>query len=163
MTGAARAGRTKQVLVVLLVALAVVLGIVIARNRPSADQQAVAYRQALMSVIGGQMQPLSAMQRAERPYDARLIGEHAANLAALSRMIPEAFERDTSSARSLQSAALADIWRDHAAFLRSAARLAASAVGLQRALAAGDAAQVRRALGALSSECLQCHRGFRAG
>lgn len=150
-----------KALIVIFLALAVLLGVVIARNRPSADQEAVVYRQALMTVIDGTFDPLLQMQRGRRAYDAALVREHAADLPVLSGMIAEAFARDTRAARNVNTAALSFVWIDHAAFLRSAQRLQSAARTLQSAAASADQARVDTAIRSMADECDQCHHGFR--
>ncbi|HTW75376.1 MAG TPA: cytochrome c [Steroidobacteraceae bacterium] len=151
----------KRALIVLAALAVVALGVVIARTPPSADQNAVEYRQALMFVIDGQMQALSSMHAGRMPYDAALVREHAADLTTLAGMIPEAFSRDTRAARRLDTAALAYVWTDQAHFVQSARRLQRDAEALNGAVQDGDEAQVQSAIGALSGECVQCHRQYR--
>ena len=151
----------KKVIVVSLLAGVVALGIVIARNRPTADQDAVVYRQALMTVIGDQTQPLLLMQRGQIPYSAALAGRHAGNLVTLAGMIPEAFVRNTSAARRLDTAALPYVWSDRTDFLHSAQRLQSDAATLQSALESGNAVRIDSAIAALGGQCEQCHRAFR--
>lgn len=141
--------------------LAVALGVVIARNRPTADQDAIVYRQALMTVIGGTMDPLLLMQRGRMRYDAALVGKHAGELAVLGGMIPEAFARDTRAARQADSAALPSIWTKPQDFLQSAQRLQADADALQSAVKSDDQARIDGAIGTLDGGCTQCHRAFR--
>lgn len=100
----------KKAILIVIALVVVALGVVIARNRPTADQEAVVYRQALMTVIGVTMDPLLLMQRGQKRYDAALIGKHAGELVVLSEMIPEAFARDTRSARNVETAALPSVW-----------------------------------------------------
>jgi cytochrome c556 len=151
---------TKALIIVFFV-LAVLLGVVLARNRPSADQQAVAYRQALMTVIDGTFDPLLEMQSGRRPYDPALVRLHASELPMLSLMIAEAFRRDTHAARNVDSAALPYVWTDHAAFLQSAQRLQGDGQALQGAATSGDQDRVNAAIRAMAGDCDQCHRKFR--
>lgn len=151
----------KKAILIALALLVVALGVVIARNRPTADQEAIVYRQALMTVIGGTTDPLLLMQRGQIPYDAALIRKHVGELPVLSGMIPEAFARDTRSARHVDSAALPSIWSSHKNFLQSAQRLQSDANALQNAVKTADQAQIDSAIGTLTGGCNQCHRSFR--
>jgi cytochrome c556 len=146
----------------IVLALMIILGVVIARNRPSADEQAVVFRQALMTVISGTFDPLLQMQTGREPYDATLVRRHADELPLLTSMIPEAFARNTSAARKLDTAALSYVWSDHQAFLQSAQRLHADASALQSAVRSGERESVDGAIGRMDAECAQCHRQFRA-
>lgn len=151
-----------RLILLLCAAAAVVLGVVIARSLPSPDQQAVRYRQALMTVIDGTASPLMLMARAEAPYDPALVRRRAAELPVLAGMIADAFARNTSAARKLQSAALPYVWTDHAAFVSSAQRLEADALALKGAAAGADEVRIAAAINALGDECARCHRRFRA-
>ncbi|HWG75315.1 MAG TPA: cytochrome c, partial [Steroidobacteraceae bacterium] len=102
----------KRFMILVLALLAVALGIVIARNGPSADQQAVDYRQALMTVIDVVTQPLFRIQRGQLAYDAAVVRKRSLQLAVLSGMVGDAFARDTRSSSHLQTAALPYVWSD---------------------------------------------------
>jgi cytochrome c556 len=151
----------KRIVVVMLALLAIALGIVVARNGPSADQQAVDYREALMTVIDVVTEPLFRMQRGELAYDAALVNKRSLQLAVLSGMVGDAFARDTRSSPHLQTAALPYVWSDPGGFAAAVQRMQKDATALQRS-AQGDSADVKPALQALDTDCAQCHRQFRA-
>jgi cytochrome c556 len=152
----------KRVIVVMLTLAAVALGIVIARNGPSADQQAVDYRQALMTVVDGVTQPLFRMQRGQLAYDGALVRKHASELTVLSGMVADAFARDTRSSSHLQTAALPYVWSDPGSFAAAVRRMQKAATALQQAAQGDDPAGVQPAIQALDTDCAQCHRQFRA-
>ncbi|HTT05167.1 MAG TPA: cytochrome c [Steroidobacteraceae bacterium] len=152
----------KRVIVVMLALSAVALGIVIARNAPDADQQAVDYRQALMTVIDGVTEPLFRMQRGQLAYDTAVVRKRAAQLTVLSGMVGDAFTRDTRSSTHLQTAALPYVWSDPASFAAAVRRMQTAATALQHAAEAQDPDAVRPAIAALDTDCAQCHRQFRA-
>ena len=152
-----------RVLIVGLVGLAVLgLGLVIARNRPNADEAAAQYRQALMTVLDGSTDPLLQMQHGELAYNPDVIRRHAAQLPVLSGMVSEAFARDTRAAAHLNSAALAYVWSDPAAFNQDVQQLQIAASALQRAAQNGTQFQIVGAIRMLDAACVQCHRQFRA-
>jgi adenylosuccinate lyase len=153
----------KNAILAIIIVAMVTIGIVIARNRPSADQEAIDYRQALMTVIDGQMAPLLLMQQGQAPFNAALLRAHAGHLAVLAGMIPEAFARNTSTNRKLESAALPYVWSDQADFLRGVQRFQASAEALRRTADSGEQSALRQAIGAVNAQCDQCHRSFRSG
>jgi cytochrome c556 len=108
---------------------AVVLGQ--GQGRPSPDQMAVSFRQSLMTVIAGEAVPLQLMQRGRMPYNARLIAKNAANLTTLTGMIPDAFQRNTSSATNVKTEALPVVWQNHDEFIMNAQQLKAQADALE--------------------------------
>ena len=151
----------QRLIVVALTVAAVALGIVIARNRPSADQQALDFRQALMTVIDGVSAPLFRIQRGQQSYDDALVSRHAMQLATLGGMVSEAFARDTHNAH-LQSGALPYVWSDPGAFATATGRMQQATAALQQSVAGHDRAQIERAIQVLAGSCAQCHRQFRA-
>ena len=152
----------KRFMILVLALLAVALGIVIARNGPSADQQAVDYRQALMTVIDVVTQPLFRIQRGQLAYDAAVVRKRSLQLAVLSGMVGDAFARDTRSSSHLQTAALPYVWSDPHTFAAAVQRMQKNAGALQRSAQGDDPGDVRPALQALDTDCAQCHRQFRA-
>ena len=152
----------KRVIMIMLALAAVALGIVIARTRPNADQQAVDYREALMTVIDGVTEPLFRMQRGQLAYDAALVRRRAAELTVLSGMVGDAFTRDTRTASHLQTAALPYVWSDPASFAAAVQRMQTAAAALQQAAQGHDPAAVAPAIAALDTDCARCHRQFRA-
>jgi cytochrome c556 len=152
----------KALIVAIAVSAVVTLGIVVARNRPSADQAAVDYRQALMTVIDGVSEPLFLMQSGRLAYDGALIRRHAAELPVLSGMVPEDFGRDTRAASRVATAALPYVWSDAADFGKAAQAFESAAAELQAAVQAGDRVRVLQAVQRLDGACTRCHRRFRA-
>jgi cytochrome c556 len=152
-----------RVLIVALVGLVVLgLGLVIASNRPNADEAAARYRQALMTVLDGSTDPLLRMQRGELAYNPDVIRRHAAQLPVLSSMVSEAFARDTRAAAHLNSAALAYVWSDPVTFGQDAQHLQNAASALQRAAQDGAQSEIASAIRTLGAACVECHRQFRA-
>ncbi|HEX4051090.1 MAG TPA: cytochrome c [Steroidobacteraceae bacterium] len=152
----------KRAIVVMLALVAIALGIVIARNGPSADEQAVDYRQALMTVIDNVTEPLFRMQRGQLTYNSALVGKRSMQLAVLSGMVGDAFARDTRSSSHLQTAALPYVWSDPRSFAAAVQRMQKAAAALQRSTLSEDSAHVQPMIQALDSDCAQCHRQFRA-
>ena len=157
----------KRAVVFIVILAAVALGYVVARNRPTADQQAVQFRQALMTVIAGVADPLFLMQRGQLAYDGALVQRRAGQLAMLGSMITEAFERDTRAATRLPTQALPYVWSTPAAFAADVANLQRDASSLQTAAQQPstqpeDASRVRSAIRAVDADCAQCHRQYRA-
>lgn len=130
-------------------------------KRPSPDQMAVRYREALMAVIGGNVGPLAAMGLGRMPYNAALARKDSTRLAFLATMIPDAFERDTSHAK-VRTLALPKIWQDKTLFLSHAKKMADAADQLEAAVKGGaDEATIKTAVDHVGSACEDCHKAFR--
>jgi|SRR5579871_963137 len=152
----------RRLILGMLLAAAIALGLVLARNQPDVDEQAVNYRQALMTVIDRVSQPLFLMQHGQRTYDGAELRKAALQLTVLSGMIGDAFARDTRSAQRVPTAALPYVWTDAPAFNAAVQRMQSDAATLQQVASSADIARVALALSAVDSDCAQCHRQFRA-
>jgi cytochrome c556 len=128
--------------------------------RPTPDQSAVSYRQALMVVIDGQASPLLLMQRGRAPYDEAVVSKNAASLVTLAGMIPDAFQRDTSGA-SLKTGTLPATWQNRADFLKDTEALRTQTKALEVALKTGNQEQVKTAIKNVGTACGQCHQKYR--
>jgi len=129
-------------------------------RRPNPDQTAVQFREALMTVIGGTAVPLILMQRGRMPYNAEVVAKNARNLNTLAGMIPDAFERDTSSA-TVKTMALPVVWQNHDEFLMTAAKLKTQVEALDMAVKGGSQDDVKTAIMNVGAVCNQCHMKFR--
>jgi cytochrome c556 len=152
--------KTISLAVVGLVTVAVA-ATVMGQGRPSPDQQAVAFRQGLMTVISNVAGPMQLMQRGRVPYDAKTVQRNAHELAALAEIIPQAFEHDTSGASGLKTGALPLVWQNHNDFLMKAKKLQAQAQALDMATQSGSEDAVKTAIMNTGATCGQCHMMFR--
>jgi cytochrome c556 len=129
-------------------------------GRPTPDQSAVKYRQALMVVIEAQSAPLLLMQRGRAPYDAAVVSRNTAALVAMVDLIPAAFERNTSAA-SVKTETLPATWQNHADFLKEAETLKTQTKALEAAVKAGNQEQVKTAIKNVDTACGGCHTKYR--
>lgn len=129
-------------------------------GRPNPDQTAVRFREALMTVIGGTAGPLLGMQRGRVPYSAERVAKSARDLTTLAGMIPDAFERDTSSAQ-VKTLALPVVWQNHDEFVMTARELRTRAEALDKAAKSGNEDEVKTAIMNVGAVCNQCHMKFR--
>lgn len=134
---------------------------VMGQGRPSPDEQALAFRQGLMTVIANVATPMLLMQRGRMPYDAKVVTRNARELAALAGIIPQAFEHDTSSASGLKTMALPVVWQDHDKFLTNAHKLETEAQALEKATRGGNEDAVKMAIMNTGAVCGDCHNDFR--
>lgn len=133
-----------------------------AARRPSPDQLAARYRQALMTVIVVNDVPLAAMGRGRAPYNAASVRKYSARLGALAEMVPDAFERNTSHARGIRTLALPKIWQQKASFLDHADKLKLAVDHLETAIAKGDSeSTIKTAINNVGRSCGSCHKAFR--
>jgi len=131
-------------------------------RRPSPDKAAVGFRQALMTLIGGEAVPMLIMQRGRMPFNQALVEKNAGNLVTLAGMIPDAFQRNTSKAANLKTRARPIVWQDHGEFLMHAHDLRMKAEALDMAAKAGNEGDIKTAIKNTGAVCGECHMKFRA-
>jgi cytochrome c556 len=148
-------------LAVVGLATVTVAATVMGQGRPSPDQQAVSFRQGLMTVINNVAGPMQLMQRGRMPYDAKTVARNAHELAALAEIIPQAFEHDSSGASGLKTTALPLVWQSHDDFLMHAHNLQMQAQALEMAAQGGSEDAVKAAIMSTGEACGQCHMKFR--
>ncbi len=152
----------KKATACVVVAGCLVTAMAIAQNRPNPDQAAAGYRQALMTVIAGNLGPVAGMARDRVPYDAAVATKNVERVAVLSTMVTDAFARDTSAATTLEkNEASPDIWKQKADFDKLANDIKAKADAALAAVKGGDQAKAKAALGELGSACGTCHDKYR--
>ena len=117
-------------------------------------------RQAVLKVVGWNVGPMGAMARELIPTDTALVARNAQRVAWMAAMIPDAFRADTR-AHELDTEALPLIWENFARFEELAANTQRSAERLVEVAEGGDAAETRKAIGALIDDCRACHDDFR--
>ncbi len=117
----------------------------------------LAYRAQVMKALGSHITALFAVLDGEVAYDAHLAG-HAAAMAALAEMIPDAFPEGSLGG---ESRAKPEIWQQWDKFTAAAGNLAAAAGRLEAAARAGDSAAIGAEAGAVGDACGGCHKPFR--
>lgn len=125
-------------------------------KEPTPEERAVEGRQDLMHVLSAQRGVMRDMADAKRPMDAATFTNAANALAALAKMIPEAFVQEGMTP---DSTAKPDVWSNKADFAAKAKALSDKAGQIAK-LAATDI----DGAGAMAkdiSECGGCHDVYR--
>ena len=133
----------------------------LAGGHGSPEDQAIAARQAHMTLLGFNLGPLGAMAQERIPYDADVAAAAAANLAALSTMSQNGYWLEGTDSSLGNNRAKAEIWTDFEGVSAEAAKLVESSAAL--AAVAGDGLDaMRAALGPVGASCGSCHEAYRA-
>jgi cytochrome c556 len=142
--------------VVSLLGMAVVSAQDAKEKEPTAEEKAVAYRQDVMHVVAAQRGVMRDMADGKRPTDVAAFTNAANALAAVARVIPDAF---TKNAMTSDSTAKPDVWTDQADFAAKANALADKGGELAKLAATDiDAAKV---MAKDIKECGGCHDKYR--
>lgn len=138
-----------------VVSLLVAIGV--AHGQFAKPEEAIAYRQAVMEVIGHHFNSLGAMLKGSVPYDKARAAADAEVVAMMAGLPWAAFAvagSDQGETR-LKSSALAE--KD--GFMAAAGAFEAASGKLRDA--AGDEAAVKGQFGAVAQTCKECHRVYR--
>jgi cytochrome c556 len=139
--------------------LTAVLSISPIANADSNSDREVNYRQAVYSVIGGQMGVLAGMARGERDYNQAEAQLAAETIAQLAKISPSVFAAHTIGVDG--SDALPAINDDRASFDAAMTRFQEASLNLAQELDGAEAFP-RPAFGRMAQSCKGCHDKFKA-
>lgn len=121
-------------------------------------EDAIKYRQSVMSVLGTHFTRLGAMVRGEAPFVREAFEENAALVATLLRLPWEAFQvAGSDKGSSLRPEALAK----KEDFLKLARANQDDVAKLLAAAKTGELNAIRPAFGAAGASCKACHDSYR--
>jgi cytochrome c556 len=123
-------------------------------------EKAYEVRHSLFNLVGWNTGPLAGMAKQEIPFDAEEAEQHAARIAALVEMIPDAFAADTRG-YDLPTEAKDVIWEEKEEFLELAAAIREKSAAVESAAATGDAEKFTAAFVEMGQACKDCHDRFR--
>jgi cytochrome c556 len=127
---------------------------------PSPADQAIHYRQALFTLIGGNSGPLGQMAQGKMDYNGAEATKRAQNLAFLATMVADAFP-DVS--KTGDTKAKPEVWTNPTGFAAADKKLVDATAALVTALKTDNsAASLKTAFGAVGQTCKGCHDDFRA-
>ena len=149
----------RKIFLTMTAALAVLAGSAWAMDQQQAER-AADVRQSVLTVIGWNVGPMSAMVKGDVPYDAEQFTLHAERIASVSTMLVDAFRPDTRDA-VVETEALDGIWEDFGEFERLAGAMTEKADALATASRSGDLDVSRAAFLELGQSCKNCHDKFR--
>ena len=139
-----------------LVALAAALPAVAQFAKP---EDAIAYRQSVMTVMGTHFGRLGAMVQGKVPFDAKAAAENAHVVREMSLLPFSAFGPGTDLGHDTK--AKPDIWKDPAKFQAAAKEMQQQVVKLDAAAKGGNPAAIKTAFGDTAKACDACHDNFR--
>jgi cytochrome c556 len=122
-------------------------------------EEAIAYRQSVMILIGQHFGRIGAMVQGKKPFDPKEAQQNAALVATLSTLPLEALltEGADKGKTHLKSSALKEKEAFKAAFDASAAETAK----LAQTAASGDLEAIKAQFGAVAKTCKGCHEKYR--
>jgi cytochrome c556 len=118
-------------------------------------EQAIKYRQSVMTLQGAHFGRLSAMANGRVPFDAAAAQANADLVLTFSKLPFTAFGEGTD--KGAPTRAKPEIWTNRADFDAKAKAYQDEAVKLQAAAKTGNLDQIKAAAGAVGQSCKSCH------
>ena len=129
-------------------------GLAIAQFQKPED--AIKYRQSVLTVMGNSFGKISAVVKGEAPYNKDEVAKNAAIVAMMSTLPWQAFGPGTEGGK-----AQPDIWSDNAKFKAASEKMQLAAVDLNKAAQSGDLENIKKAFAATGASCKNCHDDFK--
>ena len=122
-------------------------------------EDAIEYRQSVMTVMGAHFGRLGAMVQGKVPFDAKAAAENAHVVHEMSLLPFSAFGPGTDLGHDTK--AKPAIWKDPAKFQAAAKDMQQQVVKLDAAAKGGNLDAIKTAFGATAKACKSCHDDFR--
>ncbi|OVZ57223.1 cytochrome C [Pigmentiphaga sp. NML080357] len=119
-------------------------------------EDAIKYRQSVLTVMSNHFGRIAPVVRGQQPYDPAQVQADVAIVAMMSKLPWSAFGEGTEGGGARPA-----VWSDNAKFKQGQERLQGDIAKLVAAAQSGDLAQVRTAYGAVGASCKACHDNFR--
>jgi cytochrome c556 len=128
-----------------------------AQQKPEA---VIHYRQSVMTLIGWNFAPMSAMVKGKLAWDAKQFAMHADRIATLAPQAPEGFAK--GSDKGAETDAKPEIWANPEDFQTKLNGLADESKALSEVAHGGDEAKMKEQFKKLAGACKACHDKYKA-
>ncbi len=125
----------------------------------SPEEDAIDYRQGLMTVVGWNFGPLYAMVKGKTPFDAAEFSKHASRIAFLSDQLVEGFPK--GSDKGHDTAAKPAIWESFDDFQSKAKDFNREALALADIAKGHDEAKDKEQYKKVANACKACHDKYK--
>lgn len=122
-------------------------------------EDAIEYRQSVMTVMGHHFGHIGAMVNGKAPFDAAAAAKDADLVAMMAHLPWNAFGPGTDKGHD--TAAKPEIWSDAAKFKAAADKTQDEAAKLATVAKGGKLDEIRVQFGATAKSCKACHDDFR--
>jgi cytochrome c556 len=123
-------------------------------------EDAIKYRQSVLTVMGNHFGRVAAMAQEKVPFDAAAAASNAAIVLQMSKLPFVAFGPGTD--KGMPTRAKSEIWSDSAKFKAAAEKMQGEVVKFEAAARGGSFDAVKAAATAVGGACKGCHDDFRA-
>lgn len=122
-------------------------------------EDAIEYRQSVMTVMGAHFGRIGAMVQGKVPFDAKAAAENAHVVHEMSLLPFSAFGPGTDLGHDTK--AKPAVWKDPAKFQAAAKDMQQQVVKLDAAAKGGNLDAIKTAFGDTAKTCKSCHDDFR--
>lgn len=123
-------------------------------------EDAIKYRQSVMTIQGNHLGRVGAMAQGRVPFDAGAAAANAQVVVMTSKLPWVAFGDGTD--KGMPNRAKPEIWKEQAKFKDLQGKMQAEAEKLEAAAKSGNLDSVKAAVGEVGKVCKACHDDFRA-
>ena len=147
-------------LVVTVIAAGAALTSLSAAAQFQKPEDAIKYRQSVMTVMANHLGRVGAMAQGKAPFDAKSAADNAAVVLTMSKLPWVAFGEGTD--KGLPTRAKPEIWKDQAKVKDLSTKMMTEAEKFEAAAKTGNLDAIKAAIGDLGKACKPCHDDFRA-
>ena len=122
---------------------------------------AIEARQKLFKDMKEAFDPMTAMLKRQREFDAALIATNAASIQALAQKVPAAHALNTTQFKDIKTDALESIWKSQADFKVKSDALVTASANTATAAGTGDKGATLKAVAEMGKACGSCHDAYR--
>lgn len=122
-------------------------------------EDAIKYRQSVMTVMGNHLGRVAAIAQGRVPFDAKVAADNAAIVVTMSKLPWVAYGEGTD--KGMPTRAKPEIWKEPAKFKDLQTKMMADAEKFEAAAKTGSLDNIKAALGPLGRACKSCHDDFR--
>jgi cytochrome c556 len=121
-------------------------------------EDAIGYRQSVMTVMSAHFGRIGAVVKGVRPFEAADVQANAAIVETMSKLAFDGFGPGTDKG---ETKAKPEIWANSDKFKSAAEQMQKAVLALSSAAKAGNPDQVKAAFGDVGKTCKACHDDFR--
>ena len=147
-------------LVVTVIAAGAALTSLSAAAQFQKPEDAIKYRQSVMTVMGNHLGRIGAMAQGKAPFDAKAAADNAAVVVTMSKLPWVAFGEGTD--KGMPTRAKPEIWKDQAKVKDLSTKMMTEAEKFEAAAKTGNLDTIKAAIGDLGKTCKACHDDYRA-
>jgi cytochrome c556 len=151
----------------LVVVVAAVSALAVAQNagnqaKSAAEAKAaIEARQNLFKEMKKTYEPMTAMLKRQREFDAGVVATNAASLQEQARKIPALHALDTRQFKDTKTLALDGIWASQADFKAKSDATVTASGNLAAVAKTGDKGATLKAIGDVGKSCGACHDNYK--